>query len=42
MLDPAGFVRFQQRRHWASNVPFVRWTTAPSFRALAALEAPSD
>lgn len=39
MLDPAGFVRFQQRRHWSSNVAFVRWTTAPSFRALAALAA---
>jgi polysaccharide biosynthesis protein VpsJ len=37
MLDPAGFVYFQQRRLWTSRVPFVRWTTAPSFRALAAL-----
>jgi hypothetical protein len=39
MLDPAGFVRFQQRRYWSSKIPFIRWTTAPSFRALAALAA---
>lgn len=39
MLTPAGHVRFQRRRLWTSNVPFVRWTTAPSFRALARLEA---
>lgn len=37
MLDPAGYVRFQQRRLLTSGVPFVRWTTAPSFRALAGL-----
>lgn len=37
MLDPAGFVYFQQRRLWTNRVPFVRWTTAPSFRALAGL-----
>ena len=37
MLDPAGFVRFQERRFWTSRVPFVRWSTAPSFRALAGL-----
>jgi hypothetical protein len=37
MLDSAGFVRFQQRRFWTNRVPFVRWTTAPSFRALAGL-----
>lgn len=37
MLDPAGFVHFQQRRLWTNRVPFVRWTTAPSFRALAGL-----
>jgi hypothetical protein len=37
MLDPAGFVHFQQRRLWTSRVPYVRWTTAPSFRALAGL-----
>lgn len=35
MLDPAGFVHFQQRRLWTSRVPLIRWTTAPSFRALA-------
>jgi hypothetical protein len=37
MLDPAGYVHFQQRRLWTSKVPFVRWTTAPTFRALAGL-----
>jgi polysaccharide biosynthesis protein VpsJ len=37
MLDPRGFVRFQRHRFWTSNVPFIRWTTAPSFRALAGL-----
>jgi hypothetical protein len=37
MLDPAGFVHFQQRRLWTNRVPFVRWTSAPSFRALAGL-----
>jgi hypothetical protein len=37
MLDPAGFVHFQRRRLWTSRVAFVRWTTAPSFRALAGL-----
>ena len=35
MLDAEGFIHFQQRRLWTSRVPFVRWTTAPSFRALA-------
>ena len=35
MLDPGGYVWFQRRRLWTSRVPFVRWTTAPSFRALA-------
>jgi hypothetical protein len=37
MLDPSGYVWFQQRRLWTSRVPFVRWTTAPTFRALAGL-----
>jgi hypothetical protein len=37
MLDPSGHVHFQQRRFWKSRVPFVRWTTAPTFRALAGL-----
>ena len=37
MLDARGFVHFQQRRLWKSRVAFVRWTTAPSFRALAGL-----
>lgn len=37
MLDPAGFVYFQRRRLWTIRTPFVRWTTAPAFRALAGL-----
>lgn len=35
MLDPSGKVHFQQRRLHMSRVPFIRWTAAPSFRALA-------
>jgi hypothetical protein len=38
MLAPDGHVRFQRHRLWSSNVPYVRWTTAPSFRALCRLE----
>jgi hypothetical protein len=38
MLDPEGYIHFQRRRLWTSRVPFVRWTTAPAFRALAGLE----
>jgi hypothetical protein len=38
MLMPDGHVAFQKRRLWTSTVPFVRWTTAPAFRALARLE----
>ena len=37
MLDSSGYVHFQRRRLWTSRVPFVRWTTAPAFRALAGL-----
>jgi hypothetical protein len=37
MLDPSGYVWFQQRRFWTNRVPFVRWTTAPAFRALAGI-----
>jgi hypothetical protein len=37
MLDPSGYVHFQQRRLWTSKIPFVRWSTAPTFRALAGL-----
>jgi polysaccharide biosynthesis protein VpsJ len=35
MIDPSGYVWFQKRRLWTSRVPFIRWTTAPSFCALA-------
>jgi hypothetical protein len=38
MLDQRGFVHFQKRRFSTSRVPFVRWTTAPAFRALARLQ----
>jgi hypothetical protein len=38
MLDPAGYVHFQRTRLWKNKVPFVRWTTAPTFRALAGLQ----
>lgn len=37
MLDASGYVYFQQERFWLNRVPFVRWTTAPSFKALAGL-----
>lgn len=35
MIDPSGYVWFQERRFWTNRVPFIRWTTAPSFCALA-------
>jgi hypothetical protein len=38
MLDPVGYVHFQRTRFWTNRVPFVRWTTAPTFRALAGLQ----
>ena len=38
MLDPSGYVDFQRGRVLTNRVPFVRWTTAPGFRALAGLE----
>jgi hypothetical protein len=38
MLDPAGYVHFQRTRFWTNKVPFVRWSTAPAFRALAGLQ----
>jgi len=37
MLRPNGSVVFQRRRGPDSRVPFIRWTAAPSFRALARL-----
>lgn len=37
MLDASGYVYFQRRKLWTSKVPLVRWTTAPSFCALAGL-----
>jgi len=36
-LMPEGYVRFRRGRGWVNNVAFVRWTTAPAFRALARL-----
>ena len=41
MLHPDGHIRFQRRRHWTNSTAFVRWTTAPSFSALARLLAAS-
>jgi hypothetical protein len=38
MLNRRGHVDFQQGRLLRNRVPFVRWTTAPTFRALARLE----
>jgi hypothetical protein len=35
MIDPSGYAWFQKRRFWTNRVPFIRWTTAPSFCALA-------
>jgi hypothetical protein len=40
MIDPSGYAWFQKRRLWTNRVPFVRWTTAPSFSALAGVLAP--
>jgi hypothetical protein len=37
MLDPTGYICFRRERFWMNRVPFVRWTTAPSFKALAGL-----
>ncbi len=38
LLDPRGYVDFQRGRVLTNRVPFIRWTTAPTFRALAGLE----
>jgi hypothetical protein len=38
MLNPDGYVNFQRGRFLTNRVPLVRWTTAPTFRALAGLE----
>jgi hypothetical protein len=35
MLDRSGYVWFQVHRFWTNRVPLVRWSTAPSFKALA-------
>lgn len=37
MLAPQGYVYFERRRLWTNRVPFVRWSTAPAFRALTRL-----
>jgi hypothetical protein len=37
MLDRRGYVVFQRRAWMTNRVPFIRWTTAPTFRALAGL-----
>jgi hypothetical protein len=38
LLNPRGYVDFQRGRVLTNRVPFIRWTTAPTFRALAGLE----
>jgi hypothetical protein len=37
LLAPSGFVYFRRGRRWPHPVPFVRWSTAPAFRALSGL-----
>lgn len=37
LLAPQGFVYSRRGRLMANHVPFVRWSTAPTFRALATL-----
>jgi hypothetical protein len=37
MVAPNGAVYFQRRRWWTNRVAFVRWSAAPTFRALAGL-----
>jgi hypothetical protein len=39
MLAPAGFVYVQEWRWFRSRVPLIRWSTAPSFCALAGVLA---
>lgn len=38
LLNSRGYVNFQRGRVLTNRVPFIRWTTAPTFRALAGLE----
>jgi hypothetical protein len=38
MLNSRGYVNFQRGRFFTNRVPYIRWTTAPTFRALAGLE----
>ena len=37
LLAPDGYVCVEPRRLLSNTVPYIRWTTAPSFAALAAL-----
>jgi hypothetical protein len=37
LLAPSGYVYVRRGRFWTNKVPFVRWSTAPAFRALATL-----
>jgi polysaccharide biosynthesis protein VpsJ len=39
LLAPSGYVLMEPRRRLSNTVPFIRWTTAPTFAALAALLA---
>jgi hypothetical protein len=38
LMTPAGYVRFQRRQWYSNSVPLIRWSTAPSFKALAGLQ----
>jgi hypothetical protein len=38
MLNSRGYVNFQRGRLITNRIPYIRWTTAPTFRALAGLE----
>jgi polysaccharide biosynthesis protein VpsJ len=37
MVAPDGGVYFQRHRRWTNRIAFVRWSAAPTFRALAGL-----
>ena len=37
MIGPDGRVYFQRHRRWTNRIAFVRWSAAPTFRAIAGL-----
>ena len=42
LRDPAGFFYFQKGRLYTNRIPYVRWSQAHMFRALAALAGASE